>query len=462
MSATQQLAEWAVGQYRAELPDTVSVRVKLAMLDFLGVALAGLDLPAATLIRGLVAQQGGSAESTALGLGPQVPAPQAALANGTSGHALDMDDGHRLAGGHPGVTVIPAGLAAAELVDAAVSDLWRAVAIGYEIMIRIASAINPAHLERGFHTTGTVGPFGAATAAGLLLGLDPAGLANALGAAASNASGLFQVLHEGAMLKPVHAGRAAQSGVFSALYARAGGEAPRHALDGADGFLRAYADMTSTDALTDCLGKSWAILGMYFKLHSACRHVHAAVDAIMDLVARHELRPEMVEAVDVRTYAVAERMTGRKGAVTDVPTARFSLPFCLALAAIRGSVGPAEFTDEAIRAPELHDFARRVSVREDPQLTALYPHERGADVAVTLVNGQQVAARVMFPRGEPEHPLTWGDCLRKFTSNAEPVLGGSGCEEVAQSVWRLDHESVRSFMASVNAFAAAQPTSVRA
>jgi 2-methylcitrate dehydratase PrpD len=320
--------------------------------------------------------------------------------------------------------------------------------------------MNPSHLDRGFHTTGTIGPLGAAAAAGLLLGLDARGLTHALGAAASSAAGLFQVLHEGAMFKPVHAGRAAEAGLFAALWAREGGEAPRHALDGQDGFLRAYADDVDATPILEKLGEPEAILGMYVKLHSACRHVHAAVDAGLELFQRRGLAVGDVESIDVETYAVADRMTGHKGEVRDIPTARFSLQFCLALAALRGAAGPVEFVDETLRDESLHDFARRISVREDKRLSELYPRERGARLAVRLKDGRQESLTVMFPRGEPENPATDAEYHDKFRANAAGRLDRGDADRVIEAVEHIERTSVGSVLALTRG--SAQPAGLAA
>jgi len=445
---SESLATWAVAVRYQSLPADVAQRTQDATLDLLGVALAGVATPAARIIRGLALEAGGRPEATVLGSRERMPACQAALANGTAAHGIDLDDGHRLAAGHPGVTVIPAALAAAEVDNATGADFLVAVAAGYEVFIRLASFMNPAHLRRGFHTTGTVGPLGAATAAGLLLGLDATRLAHALGAAASQGAGLLQVLHEGAILKPLHAGRAAQSGLLSAQYAARGGEAPRQALDGSDGYLRALSGSEDGPDLAD-LGPPRAILGAYYKLYAACRHVHPAVDAVLDLVGRDDLVPARVVQVHVRTHQVAERLTGRPGRVADIGGARFSLPFAVALAALRGSAGPEQFTPSALADEELWGFAERVRVVADPELTARYPAERGAIVTLHLADGTERTARVVHPRGEPENPVSRHEIANKFLANARPVLGDVRAKQVVALVRRLPEIPVRDLTAAV-------------
>ena len=444
-SLSETLATWAVTLRDQSLPDDVAERTRDATLDLLGVALAGLETTAARIVRGLAAEAGGRPEATVLGARERLPACQAALANGTAGHGIDLDDGHRLAAGHPGVTVIPAALAAAEVGDATGTDFLVAVTAGYEVFIRLASFMNPDHLGRGFHTTGTVGPLGAAMAAGLLLGLDASGLAHALGAAASQGAGLLQVLHEGAMLKPLHAGRAAQSGLLAARYAARGGQAPRQALEGSDGYLRALSGHEGSPDLAD-LGPPRAIMGAYYKLHAACRHVHPAVDAVLDLFGRDGLVPAQVVQVHVGTHQVAERLTGRPGRVADVGGARFSLPFAVALAALRGSVGPEQFTPATLADEELWRFAERVRVVADPDLTARYPAERGAVVTLRLADGAERSARVVHPRGEPENPVSPEELAAKFLVNARPVLGDDRANQVLALVRRLPQVQVRDLM----------------
>src|SRR4051794_19754583 len=278
-SISETLGQWAVDQRGKALSPAVARQAKLALVDYLGVTLGGLNIPSAAAVRTIALEQGGNPQATLIGIGERTTGFQAALANGTAGHALDMDDGHRLAAGHPGVTVIPAALAAAEISGASGTQLLKAIAVGYEVFVRVASVMNPSHLDRGFHTTGTIGPLGAATAAGFLLGLDATQLTHALGAAASSAAGLFQVLHEGAMFKPVHAGRASEAGLFSAPLAREGGGGAPLSPGGPGGVVWGAAEGVDPAPIVRELAEPESILGMYVKLHSACRHVHAAVDA---------------------------------------------------------------------------------------------------------------------------------------------------------------------------------------
>jgi 2-methylcitrate dehydratase PrpD len=186
---------------------------------------------------------------------------------------------------------------------------------------------------------------------------------------------------------------------------------------------------------------------MYVKLHSACRHVHAAVDGGLELFQRQGIDPSSVEHIEVDTYEVADRMTGHKGQVNDIPTARFSLPFCLALAALRGAAGPLEFVDETLGDSELHSFASKVLVREDPAFTALYPQERGARLTLHLAGNREETLTVMFPRGEPENPATDDEYEAKFRANAASVLDRAAADSVIEAVRQIESLSVSDLLA---------------
>ncbi|MGE3912001.1 MAG: MmgE/PrpD family protein, partial [Chloroflexota bacterium] len=268
----------------AQLPPDVVILAKRALLDYLGVAIGGASLPMAQIATAYFVEQGGRPDASLMLDQRRLPAVNAALVNGVYGHALDMDDGHRMAAGHPGVATLPAALAAAERHDASGQELLRALVCGYEVFVRLGAHLNPAHLKRGFHTTATVAPFPAALAAGLLMGLDTEQLTRALGLAGVQGAGLMEVFHDGAMAKPFQVARGSAAGLLAADLAARGALGPRSVLEGTQGFLAAMCGDRDSTALVAGLGPDdpepdWLIRGVYFKLYAACRHTHAAVDA---------------------------------------------------------------------------------------------------------------------------------------------------------------------------------------
>ena len=245
-----------------DLPEAVIAHAKRFILDLTGVAIGGLEMPFPQMVTQYLASLGGKPEATLLGSATKekIPAMHAALGNGVCGHALDMDDGYRYGGVHPGVATIPAALAAGEIKQADGKALILGTVLGSEIMNRLAKAMNPSHLNRGFHTTGTLGPFGAVAATAKIYGLDEEKFVGALGMAGLQSAGLLEILHDGAMTKPIHPGKAAMAGIFSVELAARGARGPVTLLEGQKGFFRAMADEVNQDELFDGLGERYFIL----------------------------------------------------------------------------------------------------------------------------------------------------------------------------------------------------------
>src|SRR5688572_2180828 len=254
VSVAEQWSEHFLSTPFERLPADVVEQAKRALLDYLGVAIGGASMPMAQIATSYFVELGGRPEASLILDERRLPAIHAALVNGVYGHALDMDDGHRMAAGHPGVATLPAALAAAEVHHSSGQDLLRAIVCGYEVFVRIGAHLNPAHLKRGFHTTATVAPFAAATAVGLLAGLDAPRLTRALGLAGLQGAGLMEVFHDGAMAKPFQTARGAAAGLLAADLAARGALGPRSILEGEQGFLEAMCGDRASDRLVAGLG----------------------------------------------------------------------------------------------------------------------------------------------------------------------------------------------------------------
>jgi 2-methylcitrate dehydratase PrpD len=415
-------------------------QAKRALLDYIGVAIGGANMPMAQIAAAYFTELGGKPEASLILDQKRLPAIHAALVNGVFGHALDMDDGHRMAAGHPGVATLPAALAAAEVHRSSGQDLLHAVVCGYEVFVRIGAHLNPAHLKRGFHTTATVAPFAAATTVGLLAGLDQARLTRALGLAGVQGAGLMEVFHDGARAKPFQTARSAAAGLLAADLAARDALGPRTILEGEQGFLAAMCGDRSPDALTAGHGPDpdWAIRGVYFKLYAACRHTHAAVDAARALRDEYALRPEHVERVVVRTYSVADQLCGATELPSGPSEAKFSLPFTIALGLTVGHAGQSCFTPESVADETLRSLAARVRVEIDPEIERTYPQKRTAAVDLTTVDGRLLQAEVPIARGEPEIPLSQADVEAKFLDNARVALSEEQAHAIIAEVRALD------------------------
>jgi 2-methylcitrate dehydratase PrpD len=438
LAVSERLAVFIKNLEYDNLPKAVIEQAKRCLLDTIGVTLAGFRTETGRTFVSLASEWGGDEEATIFGDGVRVPSPNAALVNGTMGHVLELDDGHRYALGHPGVTSIPAAIAVAEKVGASGEDLLTAIVLGYDIFVRVARAVNPSHRGRGFHTTGTCGTFGAAAAAGKILDLDERGLVNAFGIAGVQAAGLMEVMRGESMIKSLNAGRASNNGVLAALLADQEITAPATIFEGNDGFCRAYSDESDVNLIVDSLGEDYHINGVYTKLHAACRHAHPAIDCALHLAEEHMLTPEEVDRIVVKTYSASYRLTGMEYDPKTASTAKFSLPYCLAAALTYRRVGPDEFSMDKVTDEKMLKLARSVKVQVDPEIDKLAPAKRGTSVELYVKGGRRHIWTVDNPRGEPENPVNNKELKDKFTTLVSPTLGESRVHDIINTLEKLE------------------------
>jgi 2-methylcitrate dehydratase PrpD len=433
---SRKLANFIYGLKYDHLRGEVVKQVKKCLLDFLGVSLLGSTSSIGRTLVNFVKNIGGVEESTVIGECLKVPCINAAFINGVLAHIHELDDGHRFAMGHPGAVVIPAALAVGERNNASGRELITSITAGYEVFVRIAKAVNPSHLQRGFHTTGTCGVFAAAAASGKILGLNVDELSNALGLAGIQAAGLLEVVRGESIAKPLQPGKAAQSGVISALLAQNGVSAPDTIFEGENGFCHAFSDSYDLQVITEGLGESYEIMRIYFKFHASCRHTHPAIDGVLKLVKEYNILPEEIEEVQVKTYSIAYNLCGKEYEPKTVSTAKFSIPYCVSAAILRGSVGPEAFTVESIK--DTVNLARKVKVTVDPEIDANFPRERGAKVKIVRGNGEEVEVFTRNPFGEPEAPASIEDIKGKFKSLASKAISASSVNSLIMLVDKLE------------------------
>ncbi|MCC6533431.1 MAG: MmgE/PrpD family protein [Burkholderiales bacterium] len=422
-SPTRRLAHFASTLRLATVPAGVVIRAKELLLDYVGHTLsaAGED-PARRLIR-FAKSVGGPAESRIIGSDLAVASPWAALVNGAMGHMAELDDTHRGTMSHPGDSIWAAGLALAEKDGLSGEELLTAAIAGYETGIRVGEAVMPDHYRRGWHTSGTMMAFGAAATAGRLLGLDPEAMAWALGTAGAQAAGNFAHLSERAMTKDFNCGQAAKSGVIAALLAREGFTGPTDVLENPRGFLALYGSANNRpERLTAGLGQAWKTLEIAQKPYSACRYIHASIDALLAL--RNDAR---FGARDVRHITARILSTGAALVNDPLPWegdkglqgTRFSAQFNLAVALLHGREGlwnlldkthPLEYRD----APEIREIMRTVTVIADAELDRNFPDQWSSIVEVELKSGERSSRRVDYPLGEPETPMAESMQIEKF------------------------------------------------
>jgi len=441
-SLTECLAAAVEGIARAALPEVVLHEARRALLDHLAVAIAGGTHPIAQAVSALVTQQMPGKIATVLATGHCSSALGAALANGVAAHVLELDDLHQGGTIHAGAPVIAAALAAAEQADVSCGQLLAAIVAGYDVAIRLACAVNPGHY-RFWHPTATCGVFGAATAAGIVLGLNAFQLVNALGTAGTFASGLWAFLDDGAQSKPLHAGKAAHDGVLAASLAQSGIRGARRILEGPRGFFAAMAEDVNPKFFAEDLGQRFMIVDNGYKRHACCGHTHTAIDAA--LMLRPQLAGRSIDRIEVETYRVALDITDCPEPTTE-HEAQFSLQHAVAVALCDGQAGLAQFRPERIMAPEVAALRRCVVARADPAMTAAYPQTWPARVRIWLTDGAMLEAQVVVPKGMPGNPLS-DDELRAKAGVLLTERLGSQAALLADMVLALERDQpVRAVM----------------
>jgi 2-methylcitrate dehydratase PrpD len=403
MRVADRLVEFAQGAAPGE---GALAMMRLSLFDWAACGIAGRGEPVARITRQMVLEEGGRGEAALIG-GGRAPARGAALVNGATSHALDYDDTHFAHIGHPSVAVIPAALALAEREGAGGADFLRAALIGVEGSIRLGVWLGRAHYQTGFHQTATAGAFGAALAAGVLLGCGRGQLGHALGLAATRASGLKSQF--GTMGKPYNAGLAAANGVEVALLARAGMVSDPGAVDGLQGFGPTHAG-EALEAAFDGLGEDWLFETVSHKFHACCHGTHAMLEA---LAGARDLDPQAVRAVTVTTHPRWLRVCDQPAPTTGLE-AKFSYRMTAAMALCGHDTGDlGSFTDALCAEPALVALRDKVRVEADEALS-----ETAARVVIEMADGSRNALS-----HDLEAPITLAERGAKLRAKARALLG---------------------------------------
>ena len=440
VSVIEQLAAYATTESFAKLPEAAVRAARRAILDTVGVTLAGSVEVTAERVRAMVAHRRGGAEATVVGAPARASVEDAALANGTAAHALDYDDLHQSLSGHPSVPILPAALALAEREHLSGSALITAFVVGVEIEAKLGRAMNPGLYEVGWHATSTLGVFGAAAASARLLGLSPERTAQALAIAASMASGIKA--NFGTDCKPLHAGHAARCGLEAALLAAAGFTGNPRALEHGDGFGTTYGagGKPVWDLATAGLGAPHEIVdpGVGVKRFPACASTHQALDATLALAEEHGIAVPAVEAVECAVHYLAPHQLIYDQARTPLE-GKFSMPYCVSVALLDGGVGFAQFTDERVARADVQALMPRVRMVVHPdQTTRDCLPTRFSEVTITLRDGRRLHRRVQQAKGQPRNPLTDAELIVKFRDCAARALPAAQVESLLAAVQKLE------------------------
>ncbi len=421
------------------LPAPVIHAAKRCLLDYLAAVIPGGIAPPAMALQAALADDLDHGKAALIPSGRVATPRTAALINGVASHTLEVDDIYRNAIYHPGPPVISAGIAALQSVEGSGRDLLVGIVAGYEISNRIGAAVQPSHYDY-WHTTGTVGAFGAAAAAAKILGLTAAQTKHALANAATMAAGLQQAFRSDAMSKPLHAGRAAETGLLCAQMAAAGVTGADNMLEGERGFGNAMSRDVDWDAAFDGWGHDYTITRMTQKLHCCCGHTFAAIDAVQELRRHHKLSNADINSITVKSYRKALEVCGNTNPQTPYE-AKFSLPYTVAMAALEGQLGLSAFADTWLKNEDVRELMSKVEILVSDEAEAAFPSQRSATVEIALSDGQMISHHAPTRRGDPDHPLTDQDLEDKFNELAGAVMAKDARQSVIDTVWTLEKQS---------------------
>ena len=432
ITISARMSEYAAGLRYEDIPADVIELAKLVLLDTLGCAFAGSTTSEVALIRQAMTAASGNAGDTILwGTQERLPLPLAALANGAAVHAREIDDFGGCA--HSGSVVIPAALGMGARVHASGKELLTAIVIGYDIARRVMDG-GGGYLtfkDVGWHSTSTCGGFGAAVAAGRLMGLDAKRMQWAIGYAGSNAGGTWAYIPEGAMSKRVHPGFAAQSGIVSAYLAASGVTAPESIFEAEwGGYYPTYVPGKATpEAATEGLGEDFRIRLVGFKPYAACRGIHSSVDAVIAMREKQGIQASDVARVTVRGSRTHVKQLGKQVVQTALD-AQMSLPYSIATAFESGGAMFDQYTAEALKRPAVNALARNITVVHEPSVAdGEEPY-----VDVELKDGRRLTDRVLIARGDYLNPLPEPDLVKKFRTTAGLVLDAARVATLEQAV----------------------------
>lgn len=435
---TAELARFAAELQLDDIPSEVVEHAKLCLLDTLGCGLFGSTLPWARIVAELAQTQHVGGSVGLWGTSASSSQTNAALVNGTAVHAFELDDLHPRSIVHPGSVVLPAALATAVTGRHSGRDLLVALVAGYEVSARIGLSMGAAHLVQGWHPTGTHGTFGAATAAGKLLGLSAGQMTHALGTAGSMSSGLMAAQFS-SMTKRLHAGHAAQSGLTAALLAERGFTGTPDLLENEyGGYLSTFSPTSYPGLVLEGLGERWETRLVGFKPYSTNGSCHPTIDALLEIISSTDLQASDVARVTIHCSTATYKHVGWRYRPVSVTTAQMNLPYVVAVVLTDGAAFVDQFSEERIRDPRLVELANRVDVIADARIDEGGDATRHATrITVECWDGLRFEDERRSAKGSASQPLTPAEVQDKYVRLASKVIGPAAVDRLAACIARL-------------------------
>jgi 2-methylcitrate dehydratase PrpD len=446
---TGNLAQLIIQTTLNEIPSTSISKAKACILDTLGCAFGAVHDDINQRIFNQLETLNGdchfsdpeSVPPTIWGLHLRMPLLTVVFYNSILAHTLELDDMHRKSKVHAGAVIVPTALAVGESLGASGPEVLRAIALGYEVAHRLGHAIGvQEHRARGWHATSTMGVFGAATTAGILLKLSVEQLTSALGLAGTQACGVWAFLGDGASNKRLHAGVASRNGTLAAHLSRTSLTGPSQILEAPNGGLfPAMSNHYNFEAITCAWGEKHLIEGISVKPFACCRNIHPVITALLELHFEHNLDIHEVERVDVETYSAAVTQCDHKLWPETPDAARFSTRYAVAVTLADGEALPRQFTMERINDPDLRALAPEVNMRAVDEFDQKYSDEWGGRIRLHTRSGHAFERLVRFPLGDPENPLDDEALRNKFMSLAGDIMPKEQAQRMAAMIENLEH-----------------------
>ena len=427
---TRTVARFVAASRREDVPEKVRHEAKRAVLNWLGCAVGASRHATVTRAIDALSPFFGASQAAIMGRGERIDVLHAAILNGIASHTFDFDDTHLATVIHPAGPVASAIFALGEYMGASGSEFLHAFILGVEVECRIGNAVYPSHYDLGWHITGTAGVFGAAAAAGKMLGLSEQQLVWALGIAATQSSGLREMF--GSMCKPFHIGAAARNGLAAALLAAKNFTSADAAIEGKRGFANVLSAARDYSKITDRLGTTWELLHNTYKPFACGIVIHPTIDGCIQLRNERRLDVEDIERIELGVHPLVLELTGKTNPRVGLE-GKFSVFHCTAVAIIDGAAGEAQFSDARVRDPAVLALRERVRAAVDKTID-----EDAAVVTITLKDGTILQRRVEHSVGSLAHPMSDTDLEAKFRGLCEPILAPESIEALIEACWQLD------------------------
>jgi 2-methylcitrate dehydratase PrpD len=416
-AVTQTLADFVVKSKPGSIPKEVYAEAARSFLNWVGCAVGGATHPAIDIAWAAAKPFAGKAQATILGRGFKTDVLHAALINGISSHVFDFDDTHLKTIIHPAGPVASGLLAMAEVMPMTGKQFLHAFILGVEVECRIGNSVYPEHYDRGWHITGTAGVFGAAAAAGKILGLNSQQMTYALGIAATQSAGLREMF--GTMCKPFHPGRAAQNGTYAAYLAKEGFTSSIHGIEAPRGFAHVASTKFDPREIVDNLGKSWEIALNTYKPFACGIVIHPSLDACVQLRNALKLKPKDVKSIELKVHPLVLELTGKTAPKTGLE-GKFSVYHSCAAAIVHGRCGEHEYSDACVNDPVIVGLRQKVKATVKPGI-----HEDQVEATLTTTDGKVHHLVIEHAIGSLGRPLTDAELDAKVADLCDPIIGAA-------------------------------------